>query len=137
VNGSGDYGVRLTDEEYERRIIDLQRAMPPMPTAEEDRARRRRELDLAVDYRLGQDFPQARRDELWAAAERVESKRVSLGARYLLDMLIAPLRRQHATALTRMLSREYSKVLTPPELRAFLGLGKGGEPTLPVDTESN
>jgi hypothetical protein len=32
-----------------------------------------------------------------------------------------------------MLSREYSKVLTPSELRVFLGLQDGEEPTLPID----
>ena len=129
----GDYGVRLNDEEYDRRVIELHRGMPSMPTKEEDRTLRRRALDLAIDHRLGQDFPQARRDALWEAAERVESKRIWLSIRYLVDTLFASVRSRHARALTRMLSGEYSKVLTPPELRAFLGLKEGEEPTLPVD----
>jgi hypothetical protein len=135
VERPGDYGVRLTDEEYDRRIIDLHRGMPPMPTREEDRALRRRALDLAIDYRLGRDFPQTRRAALWAAAERVESRRIRLGVTYVVDALFARLRRRHANALARMLAREYSKVLTPPELRAFLGLEVGEEPALPVDVD--
>src|SRR4051794_38710702 len=109
MSQSGEYGVRLSDDEYERRTIDLRRDMPPTPTAEQDRAHRRRALDLAIDHRLGRDFPEVRREAMWAAAERVESQRIRLGIRYLFDALIAPIRRRHANALTQMLSREYSK----------------------------
>ena len=90
-----------------------------MPTREEDRARRRRALDLAIDHRLGRNFPHERRDALWAASERVESRRIRVGLKYLLRMLTGG--RGHAQALTRMLGREYGKVLSPSELEQFLG----------------
>ncbi len=101
-----------------------------MPTRDEDRARRRRALDLAIDHRLGRKFPEDRRDALWAASERVESKRIWLGLKFVLGSLTG--RGAHAQALTRALEREYSTVLTPSELQQFLG------PTpraLPIDDE--
>jgi hypothetical protein len=128
-----EYGTRLTDEEYDRRVVELHRGMSPMPTPEEDRAIRHRALDLAIDYRFGRDFPRARREALWAASERVEAQRLRLGLRYLLSVLVRPLRRKHATALTNALTAEYSKVLTQPELDQFLGLEKGQRPALPID----
>ena len=131
--GVPDYGTRLTDDEYERRMVELYRGMSPMPTAEEERVLRRRALDLAIDHRLGRDFPQTRREALWAASERVESKRIRLGLKYMLGMLLWPVRRSHAEALTKALTAEYSKVLSQPELRQFLGLKKGQRPALPVD----
>ena len=115
----GDHGPRLTAEEYDRAVIDLYRGASPMPTREQDRALRRRALDLAIDFRLGRDFPPARRDALWAASERVESKRVWIGLKYLLRRLTGG--RAHAWALIRVLGREYGDVLSPSELEQFLG----------------
>jgi hypothetical protein len=131
--GVPDYGTRLTDDEYERRVVELHRGMPPMPTPEEDRALRRRALDLAIDHRLGRDFPQTRREALWAASERVDSRRIWLSVRYMLGTLLWPVRRSHAEALTKALTGEYSKVLSQPELSQFLGLKEGQRPALPVD----
>jgi hypothetical protein len=128
-----DHGSRLTDDEYDRRIVELYRGMPPVPGPEEDRALRRRALDLAIDHRLGREFPQARREALWAASERVESKRIWLGLRYMLGRLLWPVRRRHAEALTHALAGEYSKVLSQPELERFLGLQQGQHPVLPLD----
>jgi hypothetical protein len=124
------HGPQLSDEEYDRAVVELERGMPAMPTREEDRARRRRALDLAIDHRLGRNFPEERRDTLWAASERVESRRIWLGLKFVLGSLTG--RGAHAQALTSGLEREYSKVLTPSELRQFLG------PTpraLPIDDE--
>ena len=116
---TGEYGPRLTDEEYDRAIVDLHRGMSPMPTRDEDRARRRRALDLAIDHRFGRNFPQERREALWKASERVESKRIWIGLKYLIRSLAGG--RAHAEALTKALGREYGKVLTPAELEQFLG----------------
>ena len=125
-----DYGIRLTDEEYERRIVDLHRGLPPVPTPEQDREIRRRALDLAIDHRLGRNFPQERREALWKASERVNSKRIWIGLSYLIRSLAGG--RAHAEALTKALGRQYSKVLTPPELEQFLG---PAPLTLPIDRE--
>ena len=134
--GMPNYGARLTDEEYERRIVDLHRGLPPVPTRSQDREVRRRALDLAIDHRLGQDFPRDRREALWAASERVDRSRMRLGLRYLIEALLRPTRRRHAEALTRTLAAEYSKVLSPVEVERFLGVEAGQHPTLPVDLMS-
>jgi hypothetical protein len=128
-----DHGRRLTDDEYERRIVELYRGQPPAPTPDEDRALRRQALELRIDHRLGRDFPLARRNALWAASERLEARRLRLGLRYLLGALVRPLRRKHAAALTSALTAEYAKVLTPAELEQFLALREGQKPALPVD----
>jgi hypothetical protein len=128
---TSQYGPRLTDEEYDRAIVDLHRGMAPMPTREEDRARRRRALDLAIDHRLGRNFPQERREALWKASERVESKRIWIGLKYLVGSLAGG--RAHAEALTKALGREYGKVLTPEELEQFLGPAPRA---LPIDRDS-
>jgi len=127
---TNEYGPRLTDEEYDRAIVDLHRGMSPMPTREEDRALRRRALYLAIDHRLGRNFPQERREALWKASERVESKRIWIGLTYLIRSLAGG--RAHAEALTKALAREYNRVLSPSELEQFLG---STPLTLPVDRE--
>ena len=90
-----NYGLRLTDEEYEKRIVELHRGLPPMPTDEQDRQVRRMALDLAIDHRLGCDFPPERRESLWAVQQRVEKKRLWLALKY-------PFRRLFAKALRAM-----------------------------------
>ena len=65
-----NHGPRLTDEEYEKKMIELHRDLPPMPSEEQDRQVRRMALDLAIDHRLGRDFPPERRELLWAIQQR-------------------------------------------------------------------
>jgi hypothetical protein len=127
------YGRRLTDDEYERQIVDLHRGLPPLPTPAQDREIRRQALDLMIDHRLGRDFPRDRREALWDASERVERKRTWLGLKHLIGGFFRPSRAKHAEALTRALAAEYSKALTPAELERFLGLAPGEHPTLPID----
>ena len=126
---ANEHGPRLTDHEYDRAIIELHRDVAAMPSRDEARALRRRELDLAIDHRLGRGFPADRRDALWAASERVESKRIWLGLKYILGSFIGA-RARHASALTHALAREYRQVLSDEELEQFLG---PGPLALPVD----
>src|ERR1700751_5032781 len=81
------YGPRLTDDEYETKIVQLHRGLPPMPTKEQDRELRRRELELAIDHRRGCDFPPERREALWAIKQRMEKQRLRLGLKFLLKKL--------------------------------------------------
>lgn len=128
------HGPRLTDEEYEKRIVELHRRLPPMPTKDQDREVRRLELDLAIDHRLGRDFPRERREALWAVQQRVEKKRLRLGVKYLLRKLFAKGLPGDAQSLAGYMVDEYAKVLTKPELESFFGLREGERPTLPIDT---
>ena len=130
-----NYGPRLTDDEYERRIIDLYRGLPPMPTKDQDREVRRQELELAIDHRLGRDFPRERREALWGAKERVEKKRLRLGVKFLIKRLFAKNVNKQAQGLAEYMVDEYAKVLNAAELESFFGLKKGERPALPIDID--
>ena len=73
-------------------------------------------LRSIIDW--GDISPRTAATPLWAASERVESRRIWLGLKALLGGLTG---RAHAQSLTRALEREYGKVLTPSELEQFLG----------------
>jgi hypothetical protein len=130
-----DYGPRLTDAEYEKQIINLYRGLPPMPSPEQDRETRRRELNLAIDHRLGCNFPEERRSALWAAQQRVEKKRLRLAMKHLLHRFVTQLLARDAQSLAGYVAEEYAKVLSPEELRRFLDLKEGEAPSLPIDIE--
>lgn len=120
-----DYGPRLTDDEYERRIIDLHRGLPPMPTKAQDEDVRRIELELAIDHRLGRDFPQARRAALWAARQRVEKRRLRFALTHLVRRLFGRPSAYEGGPLAEGVRNEYAKVLSGPELERFLGVAEG------------
>jgi hypothetical protein len=130
-----NHGPRLSDDEYEKRIIELHRGRTPMPTMDQDREIRRLELELAIDHRLGRDFPQERREALWAIKERVEKRRLWLGAKFLVKKLFAKNINREAQGLAAYMVDEYSKVLTKDEVQSFFGLKEGERPTLPIDTD--
>jgi hypothetical protein len=91
-------------------------------TPEERRELRHRELDLAIDYRLGVDFPRARRDALWQLQEETERRRLRMLAKSLVVRLLPRfMGERRATTLARALMAEYAKVLSPEEMLAFLG----------------
>lgn len=130
---AADHGHRITGEEYDRRVVALQEAQPAMPTAAQDRELRRRELELRIDHCLGESFPARRREELWQVAESLERHRL----RYGLRTLWRRLRKRPTPApgdaglLADLVAEAYSEVLSPEELRAFLGLEEGEPPSLP------
>ena len=130
-----EYGSRLTDEEYERRILSLYRSLPPTPSPDQDRTVRQQELNLAIDHRLGRGFPEERRSALWAVQHRIEKKRLRLGMKYLLRRFVAGFFASDARSLAGYAAEEYAKVLSPGELKRFLDLKEGERPALPVDIE--
>jgi hypothetical protein len=129
------HGPRLTGEEYEKKIIELHRGLPPMPTEEQDRQVRRMALDLAIDHRLGRDFPQERRELLWAIQQRVEKRRLWLALAYPFRRFFSKTLACGAKSLAGYLVDEYAKVLTRSELKSFFGLDEGQRPTLPIDMD--
>ena len=128
-------GPRLTDDEYESRIIELHRGLPPMPTKEQDKEVRQAEMNLAIDHRLGRAFPTERREALWAIQQRVEKRRLRLIFKYLLRRVFAKRLRQNALDLAGYMVDEYAKVLNTAELESFFGLQKGQRPVLPIDID--
>lgn len=135
MTSRSDHGPRLSDDEYEQRIVALHRGRSPMPSAEEDRRLRRQELELAIDHRLGTRFPHERREALWAVAERVERKRLRLGLAHLARQLAPRLFARGAQGLAEAMVREYGDVLDADELARFFGLRPGERPSLPIEPE--
>jgi hypothetical protein len=130
------YGARLTTDEYRARIIELHRGLPPLPSKEQDRQVRRQELDLAIDHRLGCDFPAERREALWAAKERVERRRLRLAVKLLWKKVFRQDIARDAQGVAGYVVDEYAKVLSKNELKHFFALGEGERPSLPMDVDN-
>lgn len=133
MNKELDHGPRLTDEEYEKRIIALNSDLPPVPTREQDRQVRRQELELAIDHRLGLDFPRHRREALWAIQKKVEKKRLRLIFKYFLRKLFSKGLARDAQGLAGYLVKEYAKVLSKTELESYFGPEEARSPALPIE----
>jgi len=111
-----------------------------MPSKEEDREIRRKELNLAIDHRLGIKFPQNRRDQLWEVKEHVERRRLSLGLKYVFKKVL--MRKavskglvDKANGLAGIMVDEFAKILNTQELYRFFQLKPGEQPSLPVDSD--
>lgn len=132
------YGARLSDEEYDRRVFKLHEGLPPIPAKAQELEVRRQELELAIDHRLGLEFPQEKRAQLWRVLQRLESKRLLLVVKHLLRRLI--LRKEVTAAqlyetegLAALMVREFAAVLSQREIRSFFDLEPGERPSLPLD----
>lgn len=127
------HGPRLTEREYEKRIVALHNKLPPLPTKQAEEDIRRSELDLAIDHRIGVNFPKDRREALWDIQQKVEKKRTRLIFYWLLHFISNKWLYKPANKLAGYLVEEYSKILTKDELQAFFDLGENEQPTLPID----
>lgn len=114
-----DFGVRLTQAEYERRVRLLYTGAPPQPTDEEVSKRSQIELHMLVDYRLGMDFPVARRKALWNVKRRLDKHPFRV---VIWGFLTRPW--DPATGLMGVYARAFSTVLNPDEIRAFLDVNE-------------
>jgi hypothetical protein len=130
---SFDHGPVLSDAEYERRIVRLYEDMPAKPSKEFDAHIRRRELDLQIDHRLGCLFPPERRDALWEAQQRVESRRLRLAIVSLTRAVLPRNLGRGASRLAGFAVDEYAKVLSPEELQRFVAPGDGAKPLSAVE----
>ena len=117
-----DHGPRLTDEEYDRKIVQLHSNLPPSLTKEQGKKIRHQELDLAIDHRLGCDFPQERREALWSIQQEVEKKRLRLTIHYLFRRFFSKSLARKAHGLAGFMVDEYAKVLTKAELESYFEL---------------
>ncbi len=121
MNEKLGHGSRISDEEYDRRVVELYSELPPVPTREQDTRVRRQELELAIDHRLGKDFSRDRRDALWALQQRVERRRMRLMSRHLVRWLLPGAVPRGANRLAGYLVDEYARELNRAELESFFG----------------
>ena len=128
-----EFGLRLTDTEYEGRLVELYQGLPPEPTAADDAELRRRELDLAIDHRLGVAFPGDRRTALWMVHERIEKRRLWLALRHFLRRALPGVHTRGDQHIAREVFDEYATVLSGRELQAFLGVAERTSAALPIE----
>ncbi len=129
-----DYGVKLSGEAYDQRVVALHENLPPVLSPEMEREVRRQELDAMIDYRLGCDFPREKREQLWKIQEEIEKKRISLMFKYLFKRLFKKPFIHSAQNLAGYLVDEYAKVLSRQELEMFFGKEEVSDPALPVES---
>ncbi|TDR39655.1 hypothetical protein DFR29_11543 [Tahibacter aquaticus] len=121
------FGTRLSDERYQRSVAALYNGLPEPPSPEQETAVRRKSLNLAIDHRLGVDFPASRRDALWEVQQRIARNhlRVACGLVFTgLVRLLTPtnwLTRKGLGAAGGYVHRQFARVLSPDELAHFLG----------------
>lgn len=115
------HGAKLSDAEYDRRIVRLYEGSPASPSAAQRRALHRAEFELMVWHRLGVDFPRDRLETLWKVQRRIERRRAWLIAPALLARFRPGRLERKAGWLARALIADYAKVLSPDELKQFFG----------------
>jgi len=127
-----DYGPRLSEKEYGKRIVALHSNLPAAPSKPARMDVQRRELNLAIDYRLGQSFPQDRRTRLWEIHRRVGRRRMRMGLREALKTLLRMRRPSNVDGLAQWVVEQYREELSESELQAFFGKDEVVHPTLPT-----
>jgi hypothetical protein len=135
MNDNLKHGPRLTSEEYDAGIIKLHSDLSPTPSREQQEKVSRQELELAIDHRLGRDFPLNRRNALWAIQQQVEKKRLRLIFKHIRRRLFPKSLARDAQRLAGDLVDEYAKVLSKPELESYFGKEEACHPALPIDTK--
>lgn len=135
MKSQSPFGTRLSDEQYQRSVTALYRGLPEPPSPEQEAEIRRKSLDLAIDHRLGVDFPAARRDALWEVQQRIARNhlRVACGLVFTgLFRWLTPARWWTHKGLELAggyVRRQFARVLGPSELAHFLDDDKlCGEP---------
>lgn len=111
-----DFGPRLTQAEYEQRVIALHTAVGAR-NKEVETAIRQADLNLLIDYHLGVEFPPKRRQALWEEQQQLDQHR---GWNLLKGVLAHP--RDPSAILARAQVQGFSKLLDKDELRALLDL---------------
>ncbi len=80
---------------------------------------RREEFDALIEYRLGEDFPQEKRDRMWKARRSLVWGPVWLFVGLAVRPFSHRLQEWLVTHKGRQVMREFRRVLTPAEMEAF------------------
>lgn len=129
-----NYGPRLTDEQYDKSLVDLHKDLPPVISQKLQQQISQQELNLAIDYRLGLGFPSQKREAMWSVKQRVERRLLWMMTKYLLRRFFAKSLVRDARGFAGYLVDAYRKVLTDEELKQFFG-EDADNPTLPVELD--
>lgn len=136
MNTELEHGSCLSGKEYDKRIVELHENLPSTLSREMERQVRRQEMEIAIDYRLGCNFPKQRRDQLWKIQERVEKRSGRLIFKYLFRRFFSKVFAQSAQNLAGYLVDEYSNVLSQEELEKYFGKDEARNPALPITLEN-
>ena len=133
------YAPRLSTEEYQQAVAALYRrgAEGPLPGAPGDIAQtlKEAEFNLAIDYKLGRNFPREKRMALLAAKRRAEQQRLRLVGKFLQKIIREKTFANGMQVWVEQLAEEFSRVLSPPELSAFMELQAGEKPVFPIEVD--
>lgn len=133
VVGQVNHGRRLSGTEYDRMVAELYLGLPDDPSINAEQRVLRREFDLRIDHRLGINFPQNRREELWRVNERINRRPIRMIFAWQVARVLPNYLAGVAKRLASSVIEEYSAVLTPEELRLFFGEEEAESPGLPVN----
>lgn len=133
MNHSLPHGPRISQKEYTQRVIEFQYS-GDVATEEGQRHIARGELEALIDYRLGVNFPDDKREDLWDIKDAMLKRPLAFTAAFFLKHLI----RHPFTGLSgiqaRYLVDQYSKVLTREELQTFFDLNDDEAQMLKMST---
>ncbi len=115
----------ITEQEYLERLSGLyekiQARTPSGDLTEIFERYRDAEFDLTVDYQLGTEFPNERRKVLRTIHLKVLQDAEELKTRFTANTLTRESFTKDMQTLTQNMAQQYSSVLSPDEMAAFLG----------------
>lgn len=121
---------RMTEQEYLRRLENIQSIIAEGAASDEaaDALNARcasLEFDLAIDYRLGQDYPHEQRRKLHAIRELFDHEKDDLVQQFTQGRMDEDVFRNRLQGLVDAMAARYAEVLTAQEYREFIGPATG------------
>ena len=133
------YGPRLSSEEYQQAVAELYRRAAEAQAAPDrgdiEQVVKEGEFNLAIDHKLGRNFPAEKREALLQAKRRAEKQRLRLVGRFIRKSLRD---REFASGMQvwlEQLAEAFSQVLSPEELDAFMERAPGEKPVFPIEPD--
>ena len=95
----------------------------------------RGEFELAIDHKLGTNFPSDRRTALVEAKHKAEKQRLRLVQRFIQKSIKEKAFASGMQVWLEQLADAFAKVLSPEELSVFLELHEGEKPVFPIEVK--
>ena len=133
------FAPRLSTDEYQQAVAALYRRaaegqLPAGPGGVEQ-AIKDAEFELAIDHKLGTNFPSDRRTALVEAKRKAEKQRLRLVQRFIQKSIKEKAFASGMQVWLEQMADAFAKVLSPEELSAFLELHEGEKPVFPIEVE--